>query len=275
MRKYVLLAGAALFFGGTATAAPVTYGGSQSTIQYNLPYSNGCACWSGTQYINGTKVIYDSATDTYTVRDTGNASTTSTFTGGVAGVDYTTYTKTSGSVTETLTVLNKANSIVPLTYVTYGHWRRTGLTGLYPNNDTFIVFGDKTLRTAMPVSGTANYTTLYDGSFVNKDGVFVVGGSGTMTANFATGTVGYSVSLTGTPEAAGSNIAFGSWTGSGSIANGGPAFTTPANTNGNGYTLQQWGNFYGPAADEVGGNFSLRGSTAATRGSGTGAFVGN
>jgi hypothetical protein len=37
------------------------------------------------------------------------------------------------------------------------------------------------------------------------------------------------------------------------------------------------GNFYGPAAEEVGGIFLLRGSSSAVggTGSGTGAFVGN
>lgn len=270
MRSLVLAAAAAAI-PAIASAAPVTYNGSQSTVKYNVPTTTGFG-WTGTQYINGTKVIYDSATDTYTVRDTGSTTTTSTFTGGVAGPDYTTYTN---GPNETLTVLNKSNTIIPLTYVTYGQWRRTGIAGSFNSNDTFVVFGDKTLRSAMPTSGTGNYTTLYDGTFLNKNGVYAVGGSGTLTANFAGGTIGFTATLTGTPEAGGANIAFGSWTGSGTIANGGPSFTGNGGTNGNGYALNIWGNFYGPAADEVGGNFKLRGTTTATRGNGTGAFVGN
>ncbi|MEO6433534.1 MAG: hypothetical protein ABIO29_06120 [Sphingomicrobium sp.] len=259
-----------------AVAAPVTYDGSQSTNQYNVPTTGGIG-WTGVQYINPTKVIYDSATNSYTVRDTGKPALTSTFTGGTVGADYTTYSKMNGSVTETLKVLNKANTLLPLTYVQYGKWRRSGQPLNFNNNDTYIVFGTKTARSAMPVAGTGNYVTILDGTYINKNGVYAVSGNGTLTATFAAGTIDYSATATGTRETGGSTINFGTLAGTGFISNGGPAFKgTTLGANAQGYSMNIWGNFYGPAADEVGGNFSIKGDrTTLAPGVGNGAFVGN
>ena len=83
MRTFLCTAAAAAFIAATpAFAAPVNYSGSQGTVQFNVPTvsSNGLR-WTGQQYINPTKVIYDSATGTYTLRDTGSPTKTSTFTG--------------------------------------------------------------------------------------------------------------------------------------------------------------------------------------------------
>ena len=82
------------------------------------------------------------------MRDTGSLTTTSTF--GPANItsttaNYTTYTKTSGSTTETLRLLNKrAQPLISLTYVDYGRWRRaTTASGTTNVNDTYVVFGTK------------------------------------------------------------------------------------------------------------------------------------
>lgn len=260
-----------------AVAAPVTYSGSQSTVQFNVPtVSSSGLRWTGTQYINPTKVIYDSATGTYTVRDTGDPLKTSTFTGGVVGADYTTFTKTGGGVTETFKVLNKANTLVPLTYVQYGKWRRDNQSGLYAYNDTYVVFGTKTARSAIPTSGTGTYTTVHDGTYLNKNGVYSVSGMGTFNAYFVSGTIDYSATLTGTPEAGGAAIAFGTVGGTGTISRGGFKGTDTA-YNAEGFLMNVKGDFYGPAAEEVGGTFTLSGSSTAVggRGSGVGAFAGN
>ena len=45
----------------------------------------------------------------------------------------------------------------------------------------------------------------------------------------------------------------------------------PTSTSSGGYSFAQYGNFYGPAVDEVGGLFRLWNRTS----SGQGAFVGN
>jgi hypothetical protein len=57
--------------------------------------------------------------------------------------------------------------------------------------------------------------------------------------------------------------------GVGSIAYGG--FNGRGTTNGSGYALDVNGNFYGPAAEEIGGLFRIRGGA----GNGQGAIVGN
>lgn len=258
-----------------AAAAPISYNGSQSTIKYNVPTTSGLG-WTGQQYINGTKIIYDPATDTYVLRDTGSTTLTSTFTGGTVGTNYTTYSKTSGGVTETFRVLNAANSLITLSYVNYGVWRRSGMATNFTNNDTYVVYGTKTPRAQMPTSSSAGYTTVLDGTFVTKDGVYLVTGTGTLTADFGAGTLTYGATATGNRETGGSTINFGTMTGSGAIANGGPAFKGTGGFNGNGYAMDIWGNFYGSgagAASEVGGNFAIRGN-ASHRGNGTGAFVG-
>jgi hypothetical protein len=264
-----------------AAAAPVSYKGSQSTVQYNLPYVSGGVNWTGTQYIYGTKVIYDSATGTYTLRDTGSTSITSTFTAAnitSSTTDYTTYSKSSGGMTETFKVLNPGNTLIPLTYVRYGKWRRTGISGNYfKNNDTYVVFGTPTPSTQMPHSGSASYTTLYDGTWINSNGLYSVGGTGTIDADFLHNSLTFGATLSGTKESDSSVISFGSFSGTGSISTYGPTFSgSTATYNSNGYALKINGGFYGTgtdAASEVGGNFSLTGNRS-HYGSGTGAFVG-
>ena len=268
-------AAAAVVAAGSANAAPVTYTGSQSTIQYNLPYVPGGVNWTGTQYVYGTKVVYDSATGTYTVRDTGSTSKTSTFTTANSTVTndgtYTTYSKSGG---ETFKVLNPG--ALGLTYVRYGKWRRTGITGNYfKNNDTYVVFGTPTTRSQMPRTGSASYSTTYDGTFLNKDGLYSVAGTGTIDAFFGSNSLNFTATLAGTSEGAGPAINFGSFAGSGTISSRGSTFQcNDGSYNAEGYALSIRGGFYGPAADEVGGNFTLTGNRT-HNGSGTGAFVGN
>jgi hypothetical protein len=278
--RIFLIAAFAASVSTASIAAPVSYNGSQSTVQYNLPYVAGGVNWTGTQYIYGTKVIYDSATGTYTLRDTGSTTTTSTFTAAnisSSTTDYTTYTKSSGGMTETFKVLNPGNSLVTLSYVSYGKWRRTGMSGTYfKNNDTYVVFGTPTTRAQMPHSGTATYSNvLYDGTWLNKDGVYSVSGSGTFNAYFGSNTLDFSANLTGTPDGGGATISFGAFSGTGSISSRGPTFSgSDTSFNPEGYKLSIKGGFYGPTASEIGGNFTLTGDRT-HGGSGTGAFVGS
>lgn len=280
MRTSLLLAGvAALGFGGMASAAPVTYPGSQGTITYTTS-STGASNFGNYTRIT-TQVVYDPATDTYTLKDTGSPTTKSTFGPGnisSSTTNFTTYTKTSGSTTETFRLLNQdpANTLIVLNYVTYGQWRRstTNTNGTKSVNDTYVVFGQKTSAAAMPRTGSASYSTVLDGTFVNAAGVYAVSGTGSLTANFGSGTIAYDATATGTPEAGGSAISFGTMTGTGSIAYSSSGFKGTGSYNGNGYALDVAGNFYGPAADEIGGNFRIR-SSGINRGNGTGAIVGN
>jgi hypothetical protein len=279
MRMAFPAAAAALLLAASAQAA-TTYPGIQSTIKYSTINAVG-ACGSATAKACGfgnfaratSSVVYDSATDTYTVRDTGNLAVTSSF--GPADIfssdpTFTVYKK---GTTETFRLLNRspANPLIVLSYVDYGQWRRTTVNGTTTAvNDTYVVFGTKSPSSAV-TSGTASYATVVDGTFVNKDGAYAVSGTGTFNANFGAGTIGYSSAAAGTPELGGLAINFGTLTGTGSIAARSAGFSGTGVTNGSGYAMDVNGNFYGPAADEIGGVFRLRGNG----GNGTGAIVGN
>lgn len=281
MRIAFPAAAAALLLATSAQAA-TTYPGWQSTIKYSTTSTAG-ACGAATNKACGFKnftrvtssVVYDPVTDSYTVRDTGSLTTKSTF--APADIDTTTatfvtYSKNGGA--ETFRTLNQAgvNPLIELTYVTYGQWRRSSTSGNLTNvNDTYLVWGSKTPGASVPHVGTGTYTTVLDGTYVKADGSYVVSGTGTLDAFFYTGLIGYTATATATPETTGVGFSFGTMTGDGSIAFNSASFKGIGNTNGSGYRLDVNGNFYGPAAEEIGGVFRLTGPG----GNGTGALVGN
>ena len=281
--RYLLhtAAAAALFAGTAASAAPANVSALQGTVTYKNSAATGPQYYSPFARVTS-KVVYDSATGTYTLRDTGNPALTSTFgPANISGSDaaFTYYSKSSGSTVETFRLLNKGpgNPSIALTYVQYGQWRRaTTTSGVTSTNDTYVVFGTKTPASAVPHSGSATYSTVLDGTYVNKNGVYEVDGAGSLTANFGGGTIGYSATLTGTREGGGTNIAFGTLTGTGSIAYASSGFRGTGVTNGSGYKLDVNGNFYGPAYQEIGGIFHLTGnqSSVGGTGNGVGALVG-
>lgn len=260
-----------------AAAAPTNVSAVQSTIRYNNTPAG--PTYFSTYARATTVVVYDSVTDTYTLRDTGSPTTKSTFgpgniDAGASNATFTVYRKTSGSTTETFRLLNQdpTNPLIVLSYVTYGQWRRSTASGSSAAvNDTFVVFGQKTPAASVPRTGSGSYSTVLDGIFVNSAGVYAVTGTGNLTANFGAGTISYDATASGAREGGGPGIAFGTMTGSGSIAFNGGTYSGTGTANGNGYALDLNGAFYGPAAQEVGGTFRIRGN----RGNGTGAFVGN
>jgi hypothetical protein len=270
-----LTAGAAVLFAAASVPAAAT---NIPALQSTIKYSKTATAASG--FGNFTRatstVVYDPATDTYTVRDTGSLATTSSF--GPANITstdptYVNYTKTSGTTTETFRLLNNnaSNPLIVLTYVDYGRWRRSTTSGTTTSvNDTYVVFGTKSPSSAV-TSGSASYSTVVDGTFVNKTGSYAVSGTGTFTANFTGGTIAYSTTASATPETSGTAFSFGTMTGSGSIAVKSSGFAGSGVTNGSGYAMDVNGNFYGPAAEEIGGVFHIKGNG----GNGTGAIVGN
>jgi hypothetical protein len=219
-------------------------------------------------------VKYDAATETYTVRDTGSTSLISTFAPAQrtsTNANFNTYSRVAGGTTETFKVSNVGATLagVPLTYVQYGHWRRVkpggGNFGNTAQNDTYLVFGTKT--SVMP-TGSASYTTYLDGTYVNSTTSYDVDGTGTLTANFTSGTLGLSATMSGTP-ASGTGINFGTLSGTGSIKSSNASFSASASNAT--YNMNAAGYFFGPGAVEVGGVFQLRGPQG---GNGSGALVG-
>jgi hypothetical protein len=282
--RFITLPATAVAIMATAVCADAAtvYPGIQSTIKYSTVASPG-ACGSATakacsfgNFARATSsVIYDPATDTYTVRDTGSLTTKSSF--GPADIDTAgsnaSFTVYKHGTNETFRLLKQSptNPAIVLSYVDYGQWRRTSAgIGTTDVNDTYVVFGRKSPQSAV-TAGTGHYTTILDGTFVNKDGAYAVSGSGTFDADFGARTINYSSAASGTPEAGGIAINFGTLTGSGSISSRSVGFSGTGITNGSGYAMDVNGNFYGPAANEVGGVFRLRGNG----GNGTGAIVGN
>ncbi len=249
----------------------------QSTIKYTK-HSTTSASGQGNYARATSSFRYNHATGSYTIRDTGSTAITSTF--GPGDVDssagaFTLYSKGSN---ETLRLYNPgvATQGVTLTYTGYGHWRRTG-TPAYGTgtavNDTYIVYGIRTPSAAVPRTGSANYATALDGTYTNKTGVYAVTGTGSLTANFGSGTISYGATLAGSREGDSAALAgLGALAGgAGTITFRSSSFKSTTSATGGGYALSVNGNFYGPAADEIGGVFRLTGSN----GNGHGAIVGN
>ena len=282
MRNLLCTAALAAFVAASpALAAPVNVPALQGTITYKNSASTGPQYFSPFARVTS-KVVYDSATGTYTLRDTGNPALTTTFApANITGSDasFTNYSKTSGSNVNTLRLLNKsgANPTIALTYVQYGHWRRSSTaSGVTSTNDTYVVFGTRTPGASMPKTGGATYTTRLDGTYVNKNGVYAVTGNGSLGADFETGTISYSADLDGAREGGGTPIDFGILNGGGSLSLAGASFNGTGTKNGGGFKLDVNGHFYGPAAQEIGGIFRLTGSynSVGGTGNGTGAIVG-
>jgi hypothetical protein len=275
MRVMFPAAVAALLLSASAQAATTNYPALQSTIKYSK--TSTAASGFGNYARATSKVVYDSVAGTYTVRDTGSLTTTSAFgpaniNSGASNATFTVYDKSSGSTTETFRRLNQSalNPLIVLSYVDYGQWRRaTTSAGTTTVNDTYLVFGTKTATT--PTTGSASYSTVLDGTFVNNSGSYAVNGTGTFSANFGTGAISYSAGANAVPETSGTAFSFGTMTGAGTISYRSAGFSGTGATNGSGYAMDVNGNFYGPAADEIGGLFRIRGNG----GNGQGAIVGN
>jgi hypothetical protein len=265
--RIMVYAAAALLISVSAQAAATNLPGQQSTVKYST--KSGVTSGFGNYARATSSVVYDPATDTYTIRDTGSLSTTSAFgpgdiNAGASNAEFTVYSKNGG--TETFRLLNQGagNPVIQLTYVQYGEWLRSSTSnGTTSVNDTYLVFGSKTPAASVPRTGSASYNTIFDGSFIDKNGSHALGGNGTLTAYFGTGSLDYTANISGVPSGA---LAF---SGSGSINFRSAGFS--ANGASGGYQFNMNGNFYGPAYQEVGGLFRLWNRT----GQGEGAFVGD
>ena len=240
MRITLTAAAAALLISVSAQAASTNIPGQQSTITYST--TAGVTSGFGNYARATSTVVYDPVTNTYTIRDTGSLTTKSTF--GPTGVSSGNFTAYTNSPTETFRVFNQ--SAIGLTYVDFGDWRRSSTSnGTTSVNDTYLVWGAKTARGDLPISGSATYSTIYDGNFIDKNGEHALTGTGGITANFGAGTLNYSATINGVP------VGGLTFAGNGVINSRTVGFTTSDSTSG--YTLSQYGNFYGPNAEEVGG----------------------
>jgi hypothetical protein len=138
-------------------------------------------------------------------------------------------------------------------------------------NTTLFVFGIETLPSDLPKIGTATYATHIDGLFAGTSGLYVLGGNSSFSANFGAGTVSFSMTPVGTNPVDSSTKSFGTLSGTGTINSAGPSFSADTGTRAPGtYGAALLGQFFGPAATEIGGTFTMTGDD----GRGTGVLIG-
>ena len=258
-----------------ASAAVTTYPAIQSTIKWTKLSPTSATSYGN--YARATSSIkYDPVTHIYTIRDTGSTAITSSFDldNKDTKASSTTFTVVKNGADELFRVYNPGTTTqgIALTYVDYAQWRRLGAPVYGPGtgvNETYLVWGQKTPSTGVPTSGTGSYTTAFDGTFVNKNGAYAVTGTGSLTANWASRTIGFAANLAGAREGDSAALAIGALSGGTGSFNG-SNFRTTGYATGGGYLLDVNGYFFGPTAQEVGGVFHLGGNG----GNGEGAMVG-
>jgi hypothetical protein len=166
-----------------------------------------------------------------------------------------------GSLTLAVPVVNG----VPLSYTIFGSWayRDAGQPRTW-----LAVGGVPTVASDMPRTGGATYSMAAGGAAfqpgaapITLDGY----STATFSADFAGNSVTTALTLAGQPSTAGpistgpSVIAFGTFSGTGTIAGSGPGFTgTLSGANGAAGSFS--GAFFGPAAREVGYAWFLNGA---------------
>jgi hypothetical protein len=150
---------------------------------------------------------------------------------------------------------------VTLTYLSYGALFETHSSA----GDGFLTFfygGQGTTVAQMPTTGTATYSGIADGLWVDGSTTRrLFGSEARLVADFASGKVTSTLELAGRGDPFGDFMAapvttLGTFTGTGSIASTGFNGTYAPNL---GYSGSFAGNFFGPSAQEYGLVFSLTG----------------
>jgi hypothetical protein len=178
----------------------------------------------------------------------------------------TVYVRTSGSTTDSLTLLNPSTTAGPLAYryVGAGYWQRTVESSSTINGsfDAFT-YGVKTPDAATPRTGAASYRIELLGIVGLPNDVRSIGGNGTLLADFSVGLIrmqgtateydsaGFAINpymafFSQVPLSSANNSFTGAFRYYSDTSRPDPFDGTIA------------GRFYGPGAEEVGGAFSVR-----------------
>jgi len=227
-----------------------------------------------------TTISYNASTQTYTLYDydggPGYSYSPAKIVASQSSAAYTFYRDPSTGSTLKLLNDSASNPVIALSYVTYGKW-------VVPQNppihfaDNYLVFGQITPASAVPRTGSASYKAILDGTYQSGATTYRLSGNAAFSASFGTGIMGLSVTPVAT-AANGTKLNFGTLTGSGYITADSSSFGATSRTraaDGTKTLFSSTGNFYGPAAQEIGGVFTLS-QTLGTKqiGEGGGAFVG-
>ena len=220
-------------------------------------------------------IAYDAATDSYTFADEASARTFAPADATSSDGAFKYYGKTVGTSVESLKLFKSAtaNSRLALTYVTYGIWS-TSQDGFATNHflSRFATTGVQTVASTMPRTGSATYTGIADGAAaIGGHAYRLVGSTGTLTADFATGVVKTTLTLNGNADVSSDTpgtTALGTLEGLAQIGFGTSKYT--GTIKGMGLDGSIGGGFYGPRAAETGYAFSAAGGDDAA----VGVFVG-
>jgi hypothetical protein len=224
-------------------------------------------------------ITYDPATGTYTFREVDGTSFTITPNELVAGESnaiYSVYVDAGSGVKFKLLNGGSTNSLIALDHVRYGKWSHgvSPTTGFSSASKTdWMLFGDRTALASIPRSGTATFSGIIDGDYHDNAGDYVLSGAAGLTANFTSSTLAMFINPTATNKTTGNVLTFGARSGSGAIDYTLGQFSGTDSSDAYGFSYI--GNFYGPAAQEVGGTFQLTNGVGTSNiGSGQGVFVG-
>ena len=210
---------------------------------------------------------YDAQADSYTMSD-GTKSMTfpeSSYLAEDSNDDFVVYDIYRGDEDfDTLTLLRPGtNGVINLTYVTYGYWQsRPDSTR---SDFTYFVGGVQTPVAEMPLTGSASYSGVADGlALVGGQAYALFGSTGTLAADFGTGTVSTSLTLRGNPNIGEDfapyvpgTVALGTLTGTGTIGAGSNKYS--GTLSGAGMSGGLDGAFFGPGAAETGYSFQVQG----------------
>lgn len=214
---------------------------------------------------NGVSLVYDSASRSYTITlNQGGISDSMTYrdsdrdrTPDRAGFVEYERDAAGGDDTELfLRVPGAAGS--NLSYVGYGIWNRE--SDQSGNTDferwAMFVFGQRTLDSDVPTSGTARYNGTLDGLWTSASASYRLSGSAQLTADFGAGQVAGTLDINGRNRETGQTIAMDRLSGTAALDRGTAAFAGTMTGN-SGFSGSWGGAFFGPQARETGGTFAV------------------
>jgi hypothetical protein len=229
-------------------------GGSYTFQTTGVAYSGSPAGFAGASSFalgSGATIAYNELNDTFTVTAPGGSGVTFTAANLVPSAPGTVHlNKPSGASVDDVLIT------IPLTYAMITVWNQqtpSRVTG------RISIGGSQTQTSDVPKSGSASYAVTVAGAAQSNGTVYnLTSSTGSLSANFAAGTVQTSLTLAGPPDAGGAVSNFGTFSGTGNLASGGPGFSgTLSGGTSNGIFH---GAFFGPQAAEAGYGFVLPGS---------------
>ncbi|WP_336977923.1 transferrin-binding protein-like solute binding protein [Altererythrobacter fulvus] len=185
---------------------------------------------------------------------------------GQSNASFSAYRRSSGSIADELHVSNPgaSNPTIALSYLSFGSLTHSGpasTAGHVASSTAYFIYGMPISSTIFPTTGSANYRGILYGSgasFSGGNNSYAVSGNFNLTANFASMSVTGDISPVLTNDASGQVLSLASFGLNGSIDARVPR-PIAASFSGAGVSSSYFrGNFFGPAANEIGADFGGR-----------------